>query len=54
MKKTTTPIQGSLWCRACNGSGKYLYRKGQAIKLITCPLCKGLKVDTFKGKANNK
>lgn len=45
-----TSIQGALWCSVCNGRGYYPYTGNGVFEWIVCPVCKGTKVNTYKGK----
>lgn len=42
--------QISLYCPTCQGTGKYVYQQFGRIFQITCPLCKGTRQDTLRGK----
>jgi Zn finger protein HypA/HybF involved in hydrogenase expression len=49
--KTSRDIQGSLWCTACKGKGLVAWMSPEKeVKYIVCPICKGSKQNTFKGK----
>lgn len=49
-KRQNNSIQGSLFCTACNGKKKFQYAKQGRVEIVTCPICKGTGLGTFKGK----